>query len=186
MAMALPVPFFTIADLAEFPEDGNRYELLEGVLLVSPSPASDHQIVATRLAVALSIALERDQLAHVVAVGTVQHGDRTQLQPDILVYPASYAPGTRWAEIEGWWLAVEVMSPSSRIYDRKFKRAAYLALGVEQYWIVDPRERSVEIWTRGDDVPQVATGTLAWRPAALGGEVTIDLAAVFRGLGSDA
>jgi Uma2 family endonuclease len=183
MAMALPVPYFTIADLDEFPDDGNRYELLEGVLLVSPSPASDHQIVATRLATALSIALVPADLAHVVAVGAIQRGDRTQLQPDILVYPSTYAPGTAWAEIQGWWLAVEVMSPSSRIYDRKFKRAAYLALGVEQYWIVDPRDRSVEIWTRGDDVPSVARRSLAWRPAALAREITIDLAAIFRDVG---
>jgi Uma2 family endonuclease len=55
--------------------------------------------------------------------------------------------------------------------------------GVEQYWIVDPRDRSVEIWTRGDDVPQVARGSLVWRPVALGGEIAIDLAAIFRDVG---
>ncbi len=129
MVMVLPVPRFTIDMLVDFPDDGNRYELLEGTLLVTPAPTWDHQVIATRLVLLLGNALGAD--AQVVAVGAIQRGKNTQLQPDILVVPPGYGPKANWRQIHGWWLAVEVMSPSSRIYDREVKRAAYLALGVQ-------------------------------------------------------
>ena len=146
MGMALAVPQFTIEMLDDFPDDGNRYELLEGTLIVTPAPSLWHQVVATRIVNALMNAFEKDREVHVVAVGAVQSGNKTQLQPDVLVIPSSYSPVTDWRDIHDWWLAVEVTSPSSRVYDREVKRAAYLALGVQEYWVVDPRNRSIEVW----------------------------------------
>lgn len=183
MGMALPVPQFTIDMLDDFPDDGNRYELLEGSLLVTPAPSSAHQIVAMRLANILANALADGGQAHVVAVGAIQRGENTQLQPDILVFPASFRPGTDWRAIEGWWLAIEVMSPSSRVYDSVVKRDAYLALGVEEYWVVDVRGHSIEVWRRGSLGSERATDTLTWRPAALGTDVAINLDEVFRDIG---
>ena len=183
MGMALPVPQFTIDMLDSFPEDGNRYELLEGMLLVTPSPSHAHQVVATRLTYVLMHALEASRKAQVVAVGAIQRGDNTQLEPDILVHPATFRPGEHWRDISGWWLAVEVMSPSSRIYDTVVKRDAYLALGVEEYWVVDMRDRSVEVWKRGSIGSERVTGTLAWRPVALDASVIVDLDDVFRDVG---
>lgn len=63
MGMVLTVPRYTIAELDEFPSDGNRYELLDGMLMVTPSPGSPHQSVATRLDVELSIAVQKPGLA---------------------------------------------------------------------------------------------------------------------------
>jgi Uma2 family endonuclease len=182
MGMPLPVPSFTIDMLDQFPDDGTRYELLDGILLVTPAPSTAHQVVATRIATALSNALVPDRLAHVVAVGAIQRGDRTQLQPDILVYPGAFPPTVRWRDIHGWWLAVEVMSPSSRIYDRDVKRGAYLALGVEEYWLVDMSDCSVEVWNRASAEGRRVTHTLTWRPAALDADILIDLDEVFRDL----
>lgn len=182
MAMALPVPLFTIDMLDDFPEDGTRYELLEGMLLVTPAPSNRHQVVATRLVTMLANALAPNGLGQVVAVGAIQRGAKTQLQPDILVYPAAFPPAADWRNIRGWWLAVEVLSPSSRIYDREVKRGAYLALGVEEYWVVDPRRCFVESWSRSRPEGQRATGTLIWRPAALDAEIAIDLRELFRGV----
>jgi Uma2 family endonuclease len=179
MVMVLPVPRFTIDMLDDFPDDGIRYELLEGSLLVTPAPSAHHQIVATRLVTILANSL--GNAAHVVAVGAIQRGDNTQLQPDILVWPASYAPETDWREVSGWWLAVEVMSPSSRVYDREVKRAAYLALGVEEYWLVDRRSRSIEVWKRGQATSAIVNDVLEWEPGSLGRTVVIDLAKVFEG-----
>lgn len=179
MGMALPVPRFTIDMLDDFPEDGNRYEVLEGMLLVTPSPSIEHQIVATRIAVMLMNVIGAGAGANVVAVGAIQRGETTQLLPDVLVFPGFFAPATHWRNIHDWWLAVEVMSPSSRIYDRVVKRDAYLALGVEEYWVVDMRERSVEIWRRGQKESERAVGTLTWRPAALDSDIVIDLDEVF-------
>ena len=180
IVMPLPVPRLTIDMLDTFPDDGNRYELLEGMLLVTPAPSYAHQIVATRLATVLTNALAGD--AHVVAVGAIQRGKDTQLQPDVLVCPPEFRPTINWRDIREWWLAVEVLSPSSRLYDREVKRGAYLALGVEEYWIVDPGDCSVEVWSRSHNEPRRATNVLVWRPTALGREIVIDLRRVFRGV----
>lgn len=185
MGMALEVPRFTIEMLDDFPDDGNRYELLEGILLVTPAPSMTHQIVATRLVHMLMSALDAGRLAHVVAVGAVQRGENTQLQPDILVLPASFQPGTEWRDISGWWLAVEVMSPSSRVYDREFKRAAYLTLGVEEYWLADLRDQSIEVWRRGTAGSEHFVKSLTWRPSALTSEIVIDLDEVYRDVNGD-
>ncbi|HEX6058866.1 MAG TPA: Uma2 family endonuclease [Gemmatimonadaceae bacterium] len=178
--MPLPVPRFTIEMLDAFPDDGTRYELLEGILIVTPAPNQAHQVVATRLATMLSNALAPSGLARVVAVGALQRGKRTQLQPDVLVLPSAYPPTEEWAKMRGWWLAVEVLSRSSRVYDREVKRGAYLALGVEEYWVVDMRGCFVESWSREHPEGRRFRGALSWRPSALGEEVVLDLGELFR------
>jgi Uma2 family endonuclease len=180
MVMPLPVPRLTIDMLDDFPDDGNRYELLEGMLLVTPAPSYAHQIVATRLATTLTNALAGT--AQVVAVGAIQRGKDTQLQPDVLVCPPEFHPSGNWRDIRGWWLAVEVLSPSSRLYDRDVKRGAYLALGVQEYWIVDPGDCSVEQWLPNRAGGLRTTGELRWRPAHIDREIVIDLGALFEGL----
>ena len=179
MGMPLPVPHFTIDMLDDFPEDGTRYELLEGTLIVTPAPSIEHQIVATRIAHFLMDALKGVKNAQVVAVGAIQRGDSTQLQPDVLVFPASAPHTANWRDIGEWWLAVEVMSPSSRVYDREVKRAAYMALGVEEYWLVDLRARSVETWRADRAESENFDSSLAWRPAALRNQIVLDLQQVF-------
>jgi Uma2 family endonuclease len=181
MVMPLPVPRLTIDMLDDFPDDGTRYELLEGMLLVTPAPNFAHQVVATRLAVTLTNALSGSG-ATVVAVGAIQRGKYTQLQPDVLVCPPGVRPTLNWRDIRGWWLAAEVLSPSSRLYDREVKRGAYLELGVEEYWIVDPDDCSVEIWARERAEGLRVTDELVWRPAALDREIVIDLRRLFRGV----
>jgi Uma2 family endonuclease len=180
MGMPLPVPRLTIDMLDDFPDDGTRYELLEGMLLVTPAPSYAHQIVATRLATMLTNAVAGD--AQVVAGGAIQRGKDTQLQPDVLVCPPEFRATLDWRDIRGWWLAVEVLSPSSRLYDREVKRGAYLALGVQEYWIVDPSDGSVEQWSSTRSHGLRTTKELRWRPAVLGREVVIDLRQLFRGV----
>ncbi len=75
------------------------------------------------------------------------------------------------------------MSPSSRVYDTVVKRDAYLALGVEEYWVVDMRDCSVEVWKRGSIGSERVTGTLIWRPAALDAGLVVNLDDVFRDVG---
>lgn len=69
----------------------------------------------------------------------------TQLQPDILVYPARYPIDSKWEDIDEHWLAVQVLSRSSRVYDREIKRDAYIALGVQEVWLVDRWSKVVEV-----------------------------------------
>jgi Uma2 family endonuclease len=179
MVMELLVPRFTIDMLDDFPDDGTRYELIDGFLLVTPAPSMQHQVVATRLANILSNAV--GSAAHVLAFGAIQLGDKTQFLPDVLVVPSSYAPSANWRDIHGWWLAIEVMSRSSRVYDREVKRGAYLMLGVEEYWLVDLRTRSIEVWKPGEANGAIVNDVLEWQPSSLGRTVAIDLAMVFEG-----
>lgn len=179
MAMPLTVPRYTVDQVRAFPEDGNRYELLDGVLLVTPAPANLHQWVVGQLFFQLRVALAKSEAAFVVSPGELEVGRNLLLDPDILVYPVSYRPGTHWKFIRGWWLAVEVLSQSTRVYDREFKRQAYQALGVEETWLVDPDSRTVEVWTTAAQVPVVVSDVIRWRHAALGCEVTIPLSKVF-------
>src|SRR5688572_11934446 len=115
MDMPLTVPRYAVEDLEQFPDDGNRYELLDGVLLVTPGPRPAHQVVASRLAALLIVALQIPGHAHVVSPGAVVMLPLTQLEPDILVSPARFPPTGTWADISEHWLAVEVLSRGSRV-----------------------------------------------------------------------
>ena len=181
MAMAISLPQYTVDDLEKFPDDGNRYELLDGVLLVTPAPRAVHQLVASRIQTQLSVALAIPRLAHVVGPGAVVRKPKTQLQPDILVYSATYAPTIDWPKINNHWLAVEVLSRSSRFYDREYKRDAYFKLGVQQVWLVDWREKVVEVCTAIGKTRRART-VIRWRPLEAGVAVNVDLAEVFEGI----
>lgn len=181
MGMAISVPRYTVEDLERFPDDGNRYELLDGMLLVTPAPNASHQIVAGRLQSRLAAAVQWPGIAHVVGPGAVVRAPGTQLEPDVLVYPARFAPTVDWPKVSEHWLAVEVLSRSSRIYDREFKRDAYFALGVREVWLVDRRTRSVEVCT-GPGSGRFERETLRWAVPGLDTIVSIELAAVFAGM----
>ena len=180
MGMALvTVPRYTVDDLERFPDDGNRYELLDGVLLVTPAPRAVHQIVVSRIAFRLTEAV--GAIAHVVGPGAVSVPPRTQLQPDILVYPSRFSPTTDWAKVDEHWLAVEVLSRSSRMYDRDFKRDAYLALGVCEVWLVDVRELTVEV-CRARGAGDIVRDTIHWQAPGMETVMHIALADAFQGV----
>ena len=181
MRMAISVPTYTVDDLDKFPDDGNRYELLDGMLLVTPAPSAAHQIIASRLQFRLSAAVVASGHAHVVGPGAIVVRPRTQLEPDILVYPARFPAKLDWYQITEHWLAVEVLSRSSRMYDREFKRDAYFALGVQQVWLVDRWEKTVEVCKRRGS-GQLVRDLVRWRAPSVSVVVTIALADVFAGL----
>ena len=81
----------------------------------------------------------------VVGPGAIALPPRTQLQPDILVHPDRYPIDTKREGIDEHWLAVEMLSRSSRVYDREIKRDAYSALGVHEVWLVDRWSKVVEV-----------------------------------------
>ena len=180
MGMPLTVPRSTVDDLEQFPDDGNRYELLDGVLLVTPGPRPAHQVVLSRLVALLIVALQIPGYAHVVSPGAVVLLPLTQLEPDILVYPSRFPPTGTWADISEHWLAVEVLSRSSRVYDREFKRDAYLALGVQEVWLVDIEGRSIEV-TRVHGVRVVLRNELVWQ-SPVGVNVVVNVEALCAGV----
>ena len=175
------VPRYTVDDLDRFPDDGNRYELLDGVLLVTPAPRAVHQIVVNRIQNRLTNAVGAPGHAWVVGPGAISVPPRTQLQPDILVYPSRFSPTTDWVKVTEHWLAVEVLSRSSRMYDREFKRDAYFALGVSEVWLVDIHNDSVEV-CHGRGPGETVRDVIAWRVPTLDLIVPIPLAEIFSGI----
>ena len=183
MDMALAVPRYTVRDLDSFPDDGNRYELLDGLLLVTPAPAPGHQIVVSRLITTLSNYLGPSG-ARVYAPGSVEIEPKTHLEPDILVVPASEPIAKRWSEIRSWWLAVEVSGRGSQVYDRDFKYAAYSAVGVRDVWRVDLRDRCVVVKT-GAGIARTYEEQFEWHPAELEHPLTIAVRSLFDGIQGD-
>src|SRR5438270_10359052 len=104
--------------------------------------------------------------AQVVGPGAITVPPRTQLQPDILIYPARYSIDSEWEEIDEHWLAVEVLSRSSRVYDREIKRDAYITLGVQEVWLVDRWDRTVEV-SGSDARKHIVRDVLRWRVPTL-------------------
>ena len=129
----------------------------------------------------LIAAVQNPGHAYVTGPGAISAPPRTQLQPDLLVSPARFGPRLDWAKVTEHWLAVEVLSRSSRVYDREVKRGAYFALGVPELWLVDWRARSVEVWRPGR-APEEVRDVIRWRVPALDLVVPIDLSEAFEGL----
>jgi len=182
MGMPLPLPTYTVKQVRAFPQDGQRYELVEGMLLVTPAPASDHQVVVTRLLAALHGYLDPVGLAYGAGPGEIEMEPNLHLEPDVLVFPSRFRPGTRWADMSDWWLAVEVLSPSSRFYDRDYKRDAYLRVGVREVWLVDLSRRQVEISVTPGQAPARVTDMLDWHPREMAAPFTLTLSTLFRDL----
>ena len=184
MAMpVVPLPTFTVDQVRAFPPDGCRYELVNGVLLVTPAPANVHQVVLSRIGSAVTSYLGNDGVAVAVSPGEIELRPSVHLEPDLLVYPSRFGPTVDWTEITDWWLAVEVSGRASRIYDRDFKRDAYLALGVLEVWLVDLVDQLVLVSRAGapKDVPH--RDELVWHPPEMPALLTIDLRTIFAGLG---
>lgn len=169
---------WTRADLARLPDDGNRYEVLDGALLVTPQAAFRHQRVAMRLSFALHAYCERHGIGVVVGPGAVPHGE-SELQPDIQVVPGPVAPDADWTELPRPMLVVEVLSGSTRTRDLGIKRDAYLRWGIPTYWVVDPKAKSVAVTTAGGGEPEVHQGLLRWSPSDAIPSFELDVAALF-------
>jgi Uma2 family endonuclease len=144
----------TYDDLASMPDDGHRYELLDGMLIVSPAPRSLHQVIVLELAVVLRAAATSDVITLVAPLDVVL-ADDTVLQPDVLVARRSDLNERNLAGAP--LLAVEVLSPSTRRMDLWTKRMRYEAAGTLAYWVVDPDQPSLTAWDlRGGRYDQVA------------------------------
>lgn len=125
----------TVDDLQALPDDGHRYELIDGTLLVSPASAWQHQSVQLTLAALLESQRPRG-LRVLAAPFEVQLAMDTAVQPDVLV--ALYSDLRPKNLPAAPLLAVEIASPSTVLVDRNLKRATYERFGIPSYWLVDP------------------------------------------------
>lgn len=157
----------TVADLEGVPNDGHRYELVDGVLIVTPAPLDIHQGILGKLFLTLSQAC-LPGLKVRFAPYDVELAEDTVLQPDLLV--------TRAADITPHGLkrtppllAVEILSPSTRRFDLLLKHSRYQDAGCRSYWVIDPRADTGEprliAWELHDDHYEEAadiTGEETW------------------------
>jgi Uma2 family endonuclease len=140
---------WTYADYAALPDDGNRYEIIAGVLYMTPAPGTGHQSISARVVTFLVTHVEFAGLGRVFAAPVdVELAPDTVVQPDIVVVLSANLHRITPSRIIGAPdLVVEILSPGTAGYDRREKQDAYARSGVGEYWIVDPGAQTVELLT---------------------------------------
>ena len=186
MAMpALQSRRWTAAEVRELIADNPlltpRYELVDGELLVTPSPGAPHQRTVSALHHALYSYLRSTHVGELYASPSdVELEPEFLSQPDLFVLSRDEA---RRVRREGFpvytlMLAIEVVSPSSGRHDRVRKRPKYQK-HVQEYWIVDPDARLIERWRGADDRPEICTTQFLWQPPADVPPFALDIEALF-------
>ena len=142
---------FTVKDYMTTPEE-KRYQLLDGELILAPSPIAKHQRISRRLLVALDQFVQSRDLGEAFgAPFDVVLSDYDVAQPDILFVSNARSEIITEANVQGAPdLVVEILSPSTAQYDQGYKRTLYGRSGVREYWLVDPEAETVEVLTSSD------------------------------------
>ncbi len=133
----------TQADLETMPDDGHRYELIDGALIVTPAPLMPHQLIVGELHVMLRAACQPEYVVLLSPCDVVLAED-TVMQPDLLV--ARRSDITLRNLPTAPVLAIEVLSRSTRLIDLTLKKARLERAGCESYWVVDPKTSVVTAW----------------------------------------
>jgi Uma2 family endonuclease len=138
---------WTYKDYAALPDDGRRYEIVDGVLFMTPSPTEGHQTAAGRLFYYLLTYVEFQGLGRVyMAPFDVELAPYVLVQPDVLVVLNANQEIITPSRIIGTPdLVVEVASPGTVAYDHRKKQDAYARAGVSEYWIVDPIAHTIDV-----------------------------------------
>jgi len=181
MGMPQTEPRWTAELVRALPDDGKRYELVSGELVVTPAPAPSHQVLQAGLIRRIDPYLCQSGAGRLLASpADLAFGEDEVLQPDLFVLPASLPRGFRaWADVTSLLLAIEILSPSTARYDRIVKRRRYQRAGVPEYWIVDADARVIERWRPEDQRPEVASEILEWMPMPEVPPLLIDLPPLF-------
>lgn len=156
-------PKLTYEDLRKMPDDGKRYELIDGEVYMMPTPTTSHQRTLGNLLFALGSLVEERDLGEVLAAPTdVVFGERTAVQPDLLYIASDRASIVTELNVQGAPnLVIEVLSPSNAAFDRETKLQVYARAGVPELWYVDPETESVEVLELGGDGRYLAVSNLS-------------------------
>jgi Uma2 family endonuclease len=174
---------WTRNDVFALPDDGRRYELIDGELVVTPAPGGRHQVAVTALLLRIGPLLTPaagTSARILVSPADLRLGEEEILQPDLFIYQTeSGRPLSDWRDITSLLVAIEVLSPSTARYDRGLKRLRYQRARVPEYWIVDLDGRVVERWRPDETRPEVLADRLQWSSGD-GAELDLDLEEFFR------
>lgn len=176
---------WTYSEYARLPDDGNKYEVIDGEVFVTPAPTPNHQRVATTLFFELRHYVERYGLGEMLWDVDLLFVSGQFLRPDMLFVPTSERDRVTDRGMEGVpGLVVEVLSPSTASVDRVRKPRRYADFGVPAYWVVDPWDRMVLEYelSRGqvDGVPY--PDRVEWRPDPAAPALELDVPPLFRSI----
>jgi Uma2 family endonuclease len=141
---------WTYEDYLALPDDGNRYEIIEGVLYMTNAPGLEHQFTVVQLVKKLSIFVDENKLGLVLTAPFEVHLSKKSrpVQPDVLFIKTESLPPPATKFFEGAPdLIVEVLFSTSVRTDQHIKFSAYEQAGVSEYWIANPKTRSIKVFT---------------------------------------
>ena len=180
-----PATGWTYSDYASLPDDGQKYEVIDGEVYVTPAPTLTHQDIIGRLYRILIDYVEEHQLGRVFFDVDLLFVSGQFLRPDLVYVPAerSQALGDRGVEVTPG-LVVEVLSPGSRQTDRVKKPPRYRDFGVPEYWVVDPVTRVVEVYALAREMttPEKFADVFEFQPNSDVAPLRIEVARLFAGL----
>jgi Uma2 family endonuclease len=180
MGMAASIPW--TADMVRaLPDDGNRYEVVDGELLVTPSPTYAHQRAVLQLAVPLHKYVHAHRVGEVLwSPADIELDARGLVQPDVFVQGlVEGRPAHGWNSGAPLLLAIEVLSPSTARADRTTKRQRFQRAAIPEYWIVDMDARTIERWRPEDERPAILSEVITWQPLAGAEPLRLDLPSLF-------
>lgn len=182
MGMSLSRTEWTVEMLNTLPNDGQRYEVIDGELFVTPAPSIVHQVAVHELGLLLGPYARGVGLTMLAAPVAVTFSQQREVQPDLLAMPRlpNGRRASRFSDVGVLLLAVEVLSPSSRRTDRRKKRWLYQQERVADYWIVDTDARTIERWTPFATEPEVLKSSLSWQPVIAHEPLVVDVEQYFR------
>ncbi len=158
---------------------GERWELVDGEVLVTPSPHWQHQAIVGPLFIRLREYVRTQGVGRVFfAPLDVKLEPGMVTQPDLLVVPNGHLDDKTYF-VSRLLLAVEVLSPSSARFDRVIKRPRYQRSRVPEYWVVDRESRTFERWQPDDERPAILSDALIWHPEGAQTPLELDIQALF-------
>lgn len=164
---------WTVSQLHRLPDDGNKHELVQGKLFVTPPPTHRHETIISRLHSLLEPYVQRHHLGRIYRPRAVLRvRPHVEVEPDLFVSPLSAA--ATWEEVPRPILIVEVTSETTRRRDHVEKRQLYVDLGIPVYWLVDLDERDVRV-VRPGHVDAVADVDVVWDPEGASEPLRVDV-----------
>lgn len=128
------------------PDDGNRYELVDGIAFMSPSPTPRHQRILMEIAFQLETYLRRSPVGLIFPETDVQLGAARVYRPELVFLPADRVAANLARIVDMPALVVEIVSPATRAIDTQTKKDDYEAAGINEYWLIDPDEETLSFF----------------------------------------